>query len=76
MSNPVHDVRFDGRTPTCAELLTAASSSAIGAARLIERSRSGNPAEAAGNAKCAAMWLKFGAEYLERYAEQRKHEQQ
>ena len=70
MNHPVNDVRFDGRAPTCAELLVAASSAAIGAAKLIERSRSGDPAEADANAKCAAMWLKFGAEYLEQYAEQ------
>jgi hypothetical protein len=76
MSNPVHDVRFDGRMHTCAELLTAASSSAIGAIKLLERSRSGDPAQADANAACAEMWLRYGAEYLQRYAEQRKHEQQ
>lgn len=75
MNHPVHDARFDGRVPTCEELLVAASSAAIGAAKLIERSRAGDPAEADGNAKCAAMWLKIGAEYLERYAEQRAKKQ-
>ena len=74
MNHPVNDVRFDGRAPTCAELLVAASSAAIGAAKLIVRSRSGDPAEADANAACAEMWLRYGSEYLQQYAEQRAKE--
>jgi hypothetical protein len=70
--NEIHDVTFEGHTPTPAELLTAALSSAIGAAKLIERARTGDGADVDNNARCAAMWLHLAADNLDAFAEERR----
>lgn len=59
------EVKFLSRDKTRAEHLASALATTIGAAKLIERARAGNPAESTSNAKCAAMWLRVAAQELE-----------
>jgi hypothetical protein len=70
MSADTHDIQYEGTGPSDWTLLTSALSSVIGAAKLLQRARDDNPAEAAANAKCAAMWCRFAAENVEAYLKQ------
>lgn len=60
-----HDVKFQGREKTQAQHLANAQATVIGAAKLIERALTGDPAQALSNANCAAYWLRLAADELD-----------
>lgn len=60
-----HKTTFLGREWTREQHLANALATVIDAAKLIERARSGDPAEADDNATCAASWLRVAAAELE-----------
>ncbi|MFM0098721.1 hypothetical protein PQQ87_24175 [Paraburkholderia nemoris] len=62
------EVVFEGRVKTRAERLANALGIVVGAAKLIERARSGDPAESDSNARCTAQWLRVAADDLDALA--------
>ncbi|NYH13553.1 hypothetical protein [Paraburkholderia bryophila] len=59
------EVTFLGREKSSAMRYQSALATVIASAKLIERARSGDPSQAIGNARCAAMWLRVAATELE-----------
>ena len=62
------EVVFEGRVKTRAERLANALGIVAGAAKLIERARSGDPAASDSNARCTAQWLRVAADDLDALA--------
>lgn len=58
-------VKFEGRIKPREEHLANAMATVVGAAKLIERARTGDPAEADSNTSCASMWLRIAADELD-----------
>lgn len=71
MSN-VHEVKFLGRDKSRADHLANVQATIIGAHKLVERARTGDPAEAIANISCAAFWLKLAAKELDELLQQGK----
>lgn len=55
---------FCGRTRSGAEHLANVQATIVGAHKLVERARTGDPAEADANVSCAAFWLRVAADEL------------
>ena len=56
---------FEGRTRSGAESLAIAQATLIGAHKLLERARTGNPYEADSNVRCAVAWLRDAIDDLD-----------
>jgi len=56
---------FEGRTRSGAESLAIAQATLIGAHKLLERARTGNPYEADSNVRCAVAWLRGAVDDLD-----------
>lgn len=63
---------FQGRDRNGPEHLANVQATIIGAHKLMERARTGDPAEADGNVRCAAYWLRLAADELEALLKDRK----
>jgi len=60
-----HEAVFLGRTTSDAQRIASAEATLIACHKLLERAQRGDPAEADGNIRCTAMWLRSTANALD-----------
>ncbi|MBK3783940.1 hypothetical protein G3A43_27380 [Paraburkholderia aspalathi] len=67
-----HEAVFQGRSRSGPEHLANVQATIIGVHKLVERARTGDPAEADANVRCAAYWLRLAADELTELVKSRK----